>query len=110
MECQIYGIVFLVGVGLHKLQFEMTEISVESFEERELFHGFPKVVEHLFFRVKASDAAKYVVVSLHYICVVAAIVQPKQEFNHIFFDFIMRSEKTVLCHGRGDADIVGRSC
>ena len=57
-----------------------------------------------------SDAAKYVVVSLHYFSAMAAGVQPKQEFDHVFFDFVVRSEKAVLCHGHGDADIVGSSC
>ena len=57
-----------------------------------------------------SDAAKYVVVGLSYFGIVAASVWSKQEFNHIFFDFFMRSETAVLRHGRGDADIIGSSC
>ena len=107
---QINGIVFLVRVGFHELQFEMTEIGVKSLEEREFSCGFPKVVKHLCLWVKVSDAAKYVVVSLHYFGVIAAGVQLKQEFDHIFFDLIVQSEKTVPCHGCGDADIVGCSC
>ena len=89
VECQINGIAFLVGVGFHKLQFEMMEIGVASFEERKFFHGFAEVIEHLCLMVKVCDAAKYVVVSLRYFSVVAAGVWTKQEFYNIFFDFIM---------------------
>ena len=57
-----------------------------------------------------SDAVKDVVVSLHYFSVMATSVWLKQEFDHIFFDFVMQSEKAGLCRGHGDADIVGSSC
>ena len=110
VEGQIDGVAFLVGVCLHKLQFKMMEVGVESSKEGEFFHGFPKVVEHLCFWVKVSDAAEYGVMSLHHFSVVAASIRLKQEIDHIFFDFIMQSEKSVLCHCRGYAYIVRRSC
>ena len=88
----------------------MMKVSIESFEEGEFFHGFPKVVEYLCFWVKVSDAAKYVVVSLRHFSDMAASVWPKQEFDHILFDFVVRSEKAVFYHCHGYADIVGRSC
>ena len=110
VEGQIDGIAFLVGVCLHELQFKMMEVGIERFKEGEFFHGFPKVVKHLCLWVKISDAAEYVVVSLCHFSVVAASVWPKQEFDDIFFNFVMRSEKAVFCHGRGNAYIVSRSC
>ena len=110
MECQINSIVFLVGVGFYKLEFEMMKVGVECFEEREFFHGFPKVLEDLVFRIQVSDTAKYVVVGLRNFSVVAAGVWTKQEFYHIFFDFFMRNYESVLSHGCGYTDIVGGSC